>query len=387
MRRINQLAVATCFSAYAIPLHAAPIETVAPSAFLIDLSTHNVLLSKQADVRIAPASMAKIMTALVTFDLIKQGKLKLDQKMTVRPETWQKWHGPEAGSTMFLSAGEQVSVGNLLSGVITLSGNDACITLAEGISGTEAAFVALMNAKAKAMGLRNTHFATSNGWPDGGATWSTPRDIAAISVALITQHPQLYARYFGQTQFSWGPAGKTITQPNRNPLLGKVAGADGIKTGHTADAGFTFAGSAVQNGRRLLLVVAGLPSYGARTSESVRLMELGFQGWIARTWFKPGQRVGAARVQMGSSSSVSLVAPFSIGLTSPVDQKIAASAKIRYIGPIKPPVRKGQLVAHLVSTDPVNGERVFPLIAGEAVDKAGFFRRAWIGLLELIGLS
>ncbi len=388
MRRTGlKLIAIACAGQLASPLAAARFETIAPSAFLIDLSTHTVLLSKNADKRIAPASMTKIMTALVVFDLIKQGKLKLEQKMTVRPETWQKWHGPEAGSTMFLSAGEQVSVANLLSGTIVLSGNDACITLAEGIAGTEAAFVALMNAKAQKMGLRNSYFATANGWPDGGATWSSPRDLAAISIEIMTRHPALYARFFGQKAFSWGPAGKTISQPNRNPLLGRIAGADGIKTGHTADAGFTLAGSALQNGRRLVMVVAGLVSYAARAEESVQIMNGGFRDWMAKIWFKPGQKVGEAKVQLGSSSTVSLVAPYAIGLSIPVGSSVKPDARIRYVGPLNPPLRKGQVVAQLIRTDPINGTRKFPLVAGEAVAKAGLFRRAWLGLLELVGLS
>ncbi|HET9510882.1 MAG TPA: D-alanyl-D-alanine carboxypeptidase family protein, partial [Sphingomonas sp.] len=237
---------------------APPFQTSAKVAYLEDLSTGAVLFEKDADLRMPPASMAKMMTAYVAFDLIKKGELKLDTMVTVRPETWQKWHGPQAGSTMFLSPGEQVSVDNLLKGIVVLSGNDACVVLAEQIAGTEEAFTALMNKKAAELGLKNSHFGTSNGWPDGGVTYVTARDLAHLADATIKNHPQLYKRFYSLRQFTWGKtlgSGSDITQANRDPLLGRVAGADGLKTGHTEEAGYGFTGSAEQNGRRLVMVV------------------------------------------------------------------------------------------------------------------------------------
>jgi len=245
----------------AAPAKAPPYDTVAPIAYLIDLSSGAVLLAKNADQRIPPASMAKMMTTEVAFELIDRGQLPLSKTCTVRPETWQAWHGPQAGSTMFLSVNEQVSVENLLHGIVTLSGNDASVVLAECIAGTEQAFAEQMNAQAAKLGLSNSHFGNSNGWPDEGRTYVTARDLATLARATIEKHPKLYKQFYGQPSFTWGKtlgSGQDITQGNRNPILGKVPGADGLKTGHTDEAGYGFAGSAEQNGRRLVMVIAGL---------------------------------------------------------------------------------------------------------------------------------
>src|SRR5688500_18224762 len=258
---------------------APPFETPAKVAYLIDLSSGAVLLSKNADVRMPPASMAKMMTTNVAFELIDRGELALNKMCTVRPETWQKWHGPQAGSTMFLSPGEQVSVENLLHGIVTLSGNDATVVLAECLAGTEPAFAALMNAEAKRLGMTNSNFGNTNGWPYEGVTFTTARDLAKLAAATIQETPDLYKAFYQKKEFTWGKtlgAGAPITQGNRNPLLGRVQGADGLKTGHTAEAGYGFTGSAEQNGRRLIMVMAGLDSFGQRVAESLKLMQWGF---------------------------------------------------------------------------------------------------------------
>src|SRR5829696_927870 len=252
--------------ATAAPAKAPPFDTPAKVAYLIDLSSGAVLLAKDADRRMPPASMAKMMTTNVAFELIKKGDLTLNKMCTVRPETWQKWHGPQAGSTMFLSPGEQVSVENLLHGIVTLSGNDASVVLAECIAGTEQAFANQMNALGKQLGLTNSHFGNSNGWPDEGVTYVTARDLATLAKATIERHPKLYKKFYSQTSFTWGKtlgSGQNIVQGNRNPILGKVPGADGLKTGHTDEAGYGFTGSAEQNGRRLVMVVADLTSWDA----------------------------------------------------------------------------------------------------------------------------
>ena len=370
---------------------APPFDTPAPVAYLIDLSSGAVLLSKDADRRMPPASMAKMMTTNVAFELIDRGELPLNKMCTVRPETWQKWHGPQAGSTMFLSPGEQVSVENLLHGIVTLSGNDASVVLAECIAGTEEAFANVMNENAKRLGLTNSHFGNSNGWPDEGRTYVTARDLAALARAEAENHPKLYKQFYSQTSFTWGKtmgSGWNITQANRNPLLGRVAGADGLKTGHTEEAGYGFTGSAEQNGRRLIMVVAGLTSFNQRIEESVRLMQWGFNAWQSKPLFKAGTIVGSAKVQLGDSSEVSLVAPRNLALTVPagVLGSKTGAMKIRYQGPVKAPIAKGQHIADLVVAMP-EGEQVMPLVAGEAVGQAGFFGRAWIGLKQLFGMA
>src|SRR5687768_17546291 len=193
-------------TALSLPATAAapPFETPAPIAYMVDLSSGAVLYAKDADRRIPPASMAKMMTTHVAFDLIARGELQPQRMCTVRPETWQRWHGPEAGSTMFLSPGEQVSVSDLLHGIVTLSGNDATVVLAECISGNEASFVALMNRESRELGLENSNWGNPVGWPDNGVTFTTARDLATLGAATIREYPELYRRYYGQREFTWG---------------------------------------------------------------------------------------------------------------------------------------------------------------------------------------
>ena len=371
------------------PLVAAapPYTSEAPIAYLKDLSSGAVLYDKGGETRMPPASMAKMMTAHVAFRLIQKGELKLDTKFTVRPETWQQWHGPKAGSTMFLSVGEQVSVENLLHGIVTLSGNDACVVLAEGIAGTEQAFVALMNEEAKRMGLKNSHFGTSNGWPDEGVTYVTAEDLAKLAEATIVETPDLYKKFYATRSFTWGKTmgGSDIAQANRNPILGKIAGADGLKTGHTEEAGFGFTGSAEQDGRRLVMVVAGLTSFNGRITESVRFMDWGFRAWQAKPVVKQGRKVTDAEVQLGDSATVGLVAPRDLKVALPSGAVPAMNAKVVYQGPIKAPIKAGAHVADLVITSPGLPVQTMPLVAEKDVEEAGFFGRAWAGLAGLFG--
>lgn len=374
--------------AYPSAASAPQFDTPAPVAFMEDLSTGAVLFAKDADRRMPPASMAKMMTVYVAFDMIKRGELKLGQEFDVRPETWQRWHGPQAGSTMFLSTGERVSVENLLYGIVTLSGNDACVVLAEGISGTEPAFVQRMNEAAQKLGLTNSHFGTSNGWPDNGVTYVTARDLAKLAAATIEEHPKLYKQFYSRREFTWGKtlgSGAAITQANRDPLLGRVAGADGLKTGHTEEAGYGFTGSAEQNGRRLVMVLAGLTSFNQRANESVRFMDWGFRAWQAKPVVKQGRKVSEAEVQMGDASTVGLVAPRDLKVALPSGAVPAMSAKVVYQGPIKAPIKAGQQIASLVITSPGLPTTTLPLVAESDVGEAGFFGRAWAGLTGLFG--
>ena len=362
-------------------------ESAAPIAYMKDLSSGAVLFDKSGETRIPPASMAKMMTAHVAFRLIQRGELKLDQKFTVRPETWRKWHGPQAGSTMFLSPGEEVSVENLLHGIVTLSGNDACVVLAEGIAGTERAFTDLMNKEAGRLGLSNSHFGTSNGWPDEGATYVTAQDLAHLAAATIQETPDLYQRFYTVKSFTWGKtmAGNAIEQANRNPILGRIAGADGLKTGHTQEAGYGFTGSAEQDGRRLVMVVAGLGSFNGRIEESVRFMDWGFKAWKAQPLFKKGAVVETAEVQLGSATSVPLVAPRNLAVTLPRTASGGINVKVVYDGPIRAPIVKGQEIARLIVSTTDTDPQIMPLVAGEDVAEAGFFGRLWNGLKSFFG--
>ena len=390
MTRAPSLAATAAFVlATAAPAKAPPYETAAPIAYLIDLSSGAELLAKNPDQRIPPASMAKMMTTELAFELIDRGQLPIEKMCTVRPETWRQWHS--AGSTMFLSVGEQVSVRNLLHGIVTLSGNDASVVLAECVAGTEQAYVAQMNALAGKLGMTNSRFGNTTGWPDEGRTYVTARDLAKLARATIEKHPKLYKQFYGQPSFTWGKtlgSGQAITQGNRNPILGKVAGADGLKTGHTDEAGYGFTGSAEQNSRRLVMVVAGLSSWNQRSEEAVRLISWGFNAWTAKPLFRAGAKVGTAKVQLGDDGEVDLVAPRNLAVTVPAGLADSPTRlKVRYQGPVKAPIAKGQHVADLVVTTADTPPQVVPLVAGEAIDEAGFFGRIWLGFKQLVGMA
>ncbi|MEO6216410.1 MAG: D-alanyl-D-alanine carboxypeptidase family protein [Sphingomonas sp.] len=382
---VSALAIVASWPATA----AAPdFQTPAPIAYMIDMSSGAVLYSKDPDRRMPPASLAKMMTVYVAFGLIKSGQIKSNQLFDVRPETWEKWHGPKAGSTMFLSTGERVSVDNLLKGIVTLSGNDACVVLAEGVSGTEEAFTSLMNQQATKLGLTNSHFGTSNGWPDNGVTYVTARDLAKLAQATIQNYPDLYKRYYSLPSFTWGKtlgAGADITQANRDPILGRVAGADGLKTGHTDESGYSFTGSAIQNGRRLVMVMSGMKSFNERIDESVKFMNWGFRAWQAKPIVSKGRKVETAEVQLGSANSVGLVAPSDLTATLPAGAAPDLQLRVVYNGPIKAPIKAGQHIADLEVISPDMPKQILPLVAETDVAEAGFFGRAWAGLKGLFG--
>ncbi len=360
--------------------------TPAPVAYMKDMASGAILFARDADRRVPPASMAKMMTTHVAFDLIQKGELKLGQMVTVNPETWRRWHGPAAGSTMFLSPNQQVSVENLLHGIVTLSGNDACVVLAEAISGTEEAFVNLMNKHAADLGMKNSRFGNSNGWPDEGRTYTTARDLATLAEGTIGRHPKLYKQFYAQPSFTWGQTmggGNPIVQANRNPILGKVAGADGLKTGHTEEAGYGFTGSAQQGGRRLIMVLAGLSSFNERINESTNFMNWGFRAWQAKPLFAKGRRVAEAKVQLGGEDAVGLVAPRDLAVTIPAGLGSDMIVKVVYDGPVKAPIAAGQHIADLVVQTSGGPPQTMPLVAANAVAEAGFFGRMWTGLTSL----
>lgn len=381
------VSVATLAVAIAAPaLAQAPAyETAAPIAFLKDLQTGRVLFAKNADQKIPPASMGKMMSVYVAFKLIKAGEANLNQQVLVRPETWKKWNNQ--GSTMFLSVNEQVSVENLLHGIVTLSGNDACVVLAEGLGGTEANYVALMNREAKRLGLKNSNFANTNGWPDPNE-YVTARDLATIAEATIRDFPDLYKRFYGKENFTWGKtmgAGQDITQPNRNPLLGKVPGADGLKTGHTQEAGYGFTGSAEQNGRRLVMVVAGLDSFGGRVAASVDFMNWGFAAWQNLPLGKKGQVLGKVAIEGAAEPQIDAVAGRDLFVTLPRGFAMERKTVVQPLPGLKAPLKAGSQVGWLTVTMPGQQPVRAPLVTPVAIDEAGLFRRAWNWLTGLFG--
>ena len=363
----------------AVPASAAAptYDSAAPIAYMVDLSSGAELYARDADRRIPPASMAKMMTVLVAFDMIDSGKVSKDKKIRVREDTWREWNN--RGSSMFLGVNEQVSVRQLLHGVVTLSGNDASVVLAQGLAGSEQAFVGMMNEKARAIGMKNSHFGNANGWPDEGVTYVTARDLATLAKATFEEHPALYNEFYGQHEFTW----QGIKQPNRNPLIGKVQGSDGLKTGHTEEAGYGFTGSAQQNGRRLVEVIAGLDSYNGRIKEAVSFMEWGFGAWTTKPLFEKGAQVATAAVQQGGSRSVPLVAPRNLAVTLPATQGGDYKLSVQYEGPLKAPIAQGAKVAELIVTTADGSTQRMPLVAGEEVGEAGVFARIWNGFLSL----
>lgn len=371
------LAVVTPAAATTPPSLPAELEEV-PIFLLVDLTSGQTLIERDADRRFIPASITKVMTAYTAFEMLKDGEITQGQRIAIRPETFVEWR--RKGSTMFLPADAELSVWQLLRGVTTVSANDASIVLAEGASGSVSNWVAQMNANARAIGMRNSHFGTPNGWPDEGRTFVTARDLVKLGDALIKHHPGLYASYFGQEEMTFGG----ITQRNYNPLLGRVEGADGIKTGFTNQAGFGFLGSAERDDRRLMMVVAGAESARARDRAARALIEWGFAAFEVRHLRGEDLQGIKARVQNGTIREVSLAGNMPRSVAVPLGANPDIKFRIHYDGPLRAPITAGTKVAELeVLVEGMPPSRV-PLSAKDNVDEAGFFRRIWNGLIGWI---
>jgi len=377
IRKIAAAAAATgLLAAPLLPVSAArpvvpavPSAEDAPIALLVDIGSGQTLYSREADRRFVPASITKAMTTFLAFEKLADRSLLPQQVFPIRDATYRKWR--MVGSTMFIDRGERLTVDQLLHGVTTVSANDASVVLAEGAAGSLDKWLAQMNAKAREIGMFNSHFGSPNGFPDEGRTWVTASDLAILAQAMIRRHPQAYHHYVGHPEFSYGG----IRQPNHDPLIGKVRGADGIKTGFTYQAGFGFLGSAERNGRRLVMVVAGSDSGPARNRAAQAFMEWGFAAFGVRHLFKPGEIVARAQVQDGTQLSVGLAAPHRIAVSIPkgTDPKIALS--VEYDGPLKAPIKMGEPVAQLrIRLNGDSGSTV-PLYAVEDVSRAGAVRR------------
>ena len=347
----------------------------APILLLVDLSAGQTLFARGAEQPFLPASMTKAMTMLVAFDLIRAGRLSEDAMFTVRPETAARLSGK--GTTLWLQPGEQVRVGDLLHGIATASANDAAMVLAEGALGSDAAWIAAMNARAQALGMTGSSFASVNGLPDGGKTRVTARDMVRLAQALIVDHPELYRRYFGPREMDW----KGQKLASRNPIAGVLPGADGIKTGHTREAGYTFLGAVERNGRRLVLVVGKAPTEADRARAAREVAEWGYAAWDSRPFLTPDWTVGAVRVQGGDARSVPVAVAQPFALAVPKGHRPRVSARIVYTGPVRAPVGKGQLVGGLEVQIDGQPPHYLPLVAREAVGKAGPIDRLVNGLL------
>jgi D-alanyl-D-alanine carboxypeptidase (penicillin-binding protein 5/6) len=340
------------------------IDTSARNAFVIDYQTGAVLLDKNGDQRIPTASMSKIMTAYVVYSYLKAGKATPEDVLPVSEKAWRT-----GGSKMFVPYPGQVKIDDLLQGMIIQSGNDACIVLAEGLAGSEAAFVEKMNETAKKMGLTNSHFADVNGLPAPDHYMST-RDLATLSRNYIKDFPEYY-KYEAVKDFTFNG----IKQGNRNPLLYKDLGADGIKTGHTDEAGYGLVGSAVRNGRRIIMVLAGMKSMKERATESERVMDWAFREFSNYTVVKAGDAIDDAPVWLGEEAKVPATPAKDVVITlsrgARKDLKVAAI----YDSQVKAPVAKGQTVGKLVITAPETDPVEVPLVAARSVDRLNAFGR------------
>jgi serine-type D-Ala-D-Ala carboxypeptidase (penicillin-binding protein 5/6) len=353
-------------------------QTAAPYVILLDVDSGSVLYEKGADTPTPPSSMAKLMTMEVVFNELKEGRIKADDEYMVSEDAWRRGGAPSHTSSMFAPIHSKVRIEDLIHGAIVDSGNDACITLAEGIAGNESAFVEKMNERAHELRLTKSFFTNSTGLPDP-AQKVTVRDLARLARHLIRTYPDYY-KIFGEQEFTWNK----IRQHNRNPLLTMNLGADGLKTGHTNDGGFGLVGSTVQNGTRLLVVVNGLKTEKERGDEAKKIIEFGYRGFEARPLFEAGQVVGSARLFGGASGSVPLVGEGPISVLMPKNASERLTAKIVYTGPVPAPVKRGQPIAslHIYRGDLRIAEA--PLFAAEDVGRGTLPRRAFDAATELV---
>ena len=350
----------------------ADLDIKARTAILQDYYSGEILYEKEPDISIYPASMTKIMTAIIAFDFIKSGDLNLDDKLIISEKAWRL---STAGySSMFIMVGDEVSVENLLKGIIIASGNDACVALAEGIAGTEEEFAILMTSKAKEIGMENTNFANSSGINDT-ENYSTARDILKMSRYLIIKHPEYY-KWFSELEFTWDrTGGDPITQGNRNPLLYKNLGADGIKTGYLAVEKYSLASSIIRNGRRLIAVGSGFESKNSRSRESSKLLTYGLTNFDLVNLAKaevPIQKVG---VWLGKKDFVQVYVNQDIYKSIKKAKKRLLKVSINYEGPIEAPINKGDKIAILKVV--YDNEKIaeFDLLAYEDVKRVNFFSK------------
>ena len=347
-----------------IPFTASAFNTKAKYAALLDYDTGEVLYQKNADEKMVPSSMTKVMTAYIVFERLKSGILNLDDEFTVSEKAWKK-----GGSKMFLRHTERVTVEELLNGIIVQSGNDACITVAEGISSSEESFAELMNETAKRIGLTNSNFVNSTGWPDDGHYMSA-KDLAVLARRIIKDFPEYY-HYFAKAEYKYS----NIKQANRNSLLFRDIGVDGLKTGHTDDGGYGIVISGEKDGRRVLAVVNGLDSEFNRTDEAERLLNYGFRNFTKKTLFKKGQVVDNAQVWQGKTDEVSLSVQNDIELLIPKLSSNDIQVGIEYEGPVASPIKKGDKIGSLFIQIPNMERKRYPLVASDDVKQAGSFNR------------
>lgn len=338
------------------------VETTAKQAIVIDADTGNVLYAKNADETVGPASMTKMMTIHLLFERLKDGRLSLESELAVSEKAWKM-----GGSKMWVEVGKTVKVEDLIRGIVVQSGNDATIVVAEGLAGTEEAFAEEMTQKAKALGMTGTNFRNASGWP-APDHYTTVRDLATLAMATIREFPDYY-HYYSEKEFTYSK----IKQPNRNPLLYKDIGADGLKTGHTEESGYGLVGSAVRDGRRIVMVAHGMGSMRERSEQSARLISWAFREWGQYALFESGETVGQVPVWLGANKTVPAVVRDRLLVSVPRNARKGMKVKMVHQEAVPGPIAKGDEIARLVVSAKGMEDIEVPLYAGADVGRAGFF--------------
>ena len=354
------------------------IDTKAREAILIDPSTGTVILNKNADEQMPPASMSKLMTAYLLFESINDGRVSLDDKFRVSDNAWRKGGAASGSSTMFLPPKSEVRVEDLIRGIIVQSGNDACIVVAESLAGSEEAFARRMTYKAQELGMTGSNFMNATGWPHPEHR-TTARDLATLSTRIIQDFPELFS-FYSEREFTYNG----IRQSNRNPLIYGYAGADGMKTGHTSEAGYGLTGTAKQGDRRLIVVVNGLKSSKDRASESARILDWGFREFNNYSLFKAGDTVEIAPLWLGTKPTVALKIDRDVHLTMSRKSRRAMKVTVKYQSPISAPITAGQSVGTLTIEAPDFETIEAPLLAATDSQQLGMVGRLGAALEFLL---
>ncbi len=370
--------VALLFAGFVSSANAQLYSTPATHALLLDAETGTILFSKDADARIPPASLVKIMTMEVVFYNLKSGRLTLQDKFFVSENAWRKGGTNSGGSTMFAKVNSEIPLEDLVRGVIVQSGNDACIVIAEGMAGSEGAFAGLMNEHAERIGLDNSNFMNSTGLPEDGQYMSL-RDLAKLTRHTIKAYPEYYG-YYAEPDFEWNK----IRQSNRNPLLKMNIGADGLKTGYTEESGYAIVGTAVRDGKRLIAVLSGMTSKRQRAEEARKILDWGFRAFEKIELFEDGEIIGQANVYGGEKPGVDVVGKGPVEIYLPIGNRDKLRARIVYTGPLKPPVEQGTKIATLKVWIGDELSQETDLYAAETVEKGGIKRRATDAIKELL---
>ena len=345
------------------------LETLAKQVVLLDMTTGTVLFSKNADALMTPSSMSKIMTVYKLFERLKDGSLSLTDTFSVSEKAWRK-----KGSKMFVRVKSRIKIEDLIRGIIVQSGNDATIVVAEGLSGSEAAFADELNKTAKKLGMTNSNFVNASGWPDPGHL-TTARDLAKLAVATIKDFPSFY-HYYSEKSFTYNG----IKQGNRNPTIYRNIGADGLKTGHTEAGGYGLTTSSIRKDRRLILVINGLPSKKARATEPERLLDWGFREFKNYKLFKAGETITNVKVWMGDSGSIPILIKKDLVLTLKRHVRKGMKVKVVVSSPVSAPITKGDVLGILKIETPNHKSLEFPLVSGVSVKKLGLFSKLGAGI-------